>query len=183
MLLPAAVSLAVLGALGLFLRRSFVGRAIAAVAQDREALRLLAIDPVRIRRVAFGLSIALAALAGGALVVVQAVDPWSGEVFIGRVFAIVIMGGLASLSGTVLAALIFGVVEKSDCHGLRPFVVPGRRLRSLAIGACRASGRPIRPHGVTSVSTARFWLSINAAAFLLVLGLRVVGNEYVFFAG
>jgi len=111
MLLPAAVALVVLAALGLFLRRSFVGRAIVAVAQDREALRLLAIDPVRIRRVAFGLSIALAALAGGALVVVQAVDPWSGEVFIGRVFAIVIMGGMASLSGCVLAALIFGVVE------------------------------------------------------------------------
>ena len=111
MLVPAVVALVVLAVLGMFLRRSFVGRAITAVAQDREALRLLAIDPVRIRRVAFGLSIALAALAGGAVVVVQAVDPWSGDVFIGRVFAIVIMGGMASLSGCVLAALIFGMVE------------------------------------------------------------------------
>ncbi len=111
MLLPAALSLAVLGALGLWLHRSFTGRAILAVAQDREALRLLAIDPVRIRRIAFGLSVALAGLAGGALVVVQAVDPWSGEVFIGRVFAIVIMGGMASLGGTVAAALIFGGIE------------------------------------------------------------------------
>jgi branched-chain amino acid transport system permease protein len=111
MLVPALVAFAAIGALVLYLRHSFTGRAIAAVAQDREALRLLAIDPVRIKRLAFGISIAFAALAGGALVVVQPVDAWSGHVFIGRVFAIVIMGGLSSLGGCVLAALLFGVVE------------------------------------------------------------------------
>lgn len=111
MLVPAVVSLLAIGALVLFLRRTFTGRAISAVAQDREALRLLAINPVRIKRLAFGISIALASLAGGALVVVQPVDAWSGHVFIGRVFAVVILGGLASLPGCVLAALAFGVIE------------------------------------------------------------------------
>ncbi len=111
MLVPGAAALAAIGALGLFLRRSFTGRAVAAVAQDPEALRLLAIDPVRIKRLAFGISVAFAGLAGGALVVVQPVDPWAGHIFIGRVFAIVIMGGMASLSGCVLAALAFGVAE------------------------------------------------------------------------
>jgi branched-chain amino acid transport system permease protein len=111
MAIPGAVSLIAIAALGLFLRRSFLGRAIAAVAQDREALRFLAINPVRIKRAAFGISVALAAVAGGALVVVQPVDPQSGQVFIGRVFAIVIMGGMASLRGCVLAALLFGIVE------------------------------------------------------------------------
>ena len=50
-------------------------------------------------------------MAGGALVVVQPVDPSSGQIFIGRVFAIVIMGGMASLTGMVSAAMLFGVVE------------------------------------------------------------------------
>ena len=111
MLVPAAMSLVMIAGLLLFLKRSFLGRAVAAVAQDSEALRFMGIDPVRIKRLAFGISTGFAALAGGALVVVQPVDPNSGQVFIGRVFAIVIMGGLGSLSGCVIAALVFGVIE------------------------------------------------------------------------
>lgn len=111
MLIPALLSIAAIGALILYLRRSFTGLAIAAVAQDAEALRLMAVDPVRIKRLAFGISIALAAVAGGALVVVQPVEPNSGQIFIGRVFAICIMGGMGSLSGCIMAAFLFGVVE------------------------------------------------------------------------
>jgi branched-chain amino acid transport system permease protein len=111
MLVPAVGALAAIGALILYLRHTFTGRAIAAVAQDPEALRLLAINPERIKRLAFGISVVFAGLAGGALVVVQPIDPWSGHVFIGRVFAIVIMGGMASLTGCVLAGLAFGVAE------------------------------------------------------------------------
>jgi branched-chain amino acid transport system permease protein len=111
MLVPGLVSLAAILALMVWLKRSFTGRAISAVAQDPQALRLLAIDPIRIKRLAFGISVALAGLAGGALVVVQPVDPWAGHVFIGRVFAICIMGGMGSLGGCILAALFFGVLE------------------------------------------------------------------------
>jgi branched-chain amino acid transport system permease protein len=111
MLAPALLALAALGALYLYLRRSFTGLAVAAVAQDAEALRLMAVDPVRIKRLAFGISVALASIAGGALVVVQPVEPSSGQIFIGRVFAICIMGGMASLPGCLIAALLFGVVE------------------------------------------------------------------------
>ena len=111
MLVPSLLAMAAIGALWLFLQRSFTGLAIAAVAQDAEALRLMAIDPVRIKRVAFGISLALASIAGGALVVVQPIDPSTHQVFIGRVFAICIMGGMASLPGCILAALLFGVVE------------------------------------------------------------------------
>ncbi|MBX9700270.1 MAG: branched-chain amino acid ABC transporter permease [Acetobacteraceae bacterium] len=111
MLVPAVLAIGVVAALILWLRNSFTGLAIAAVAQDAEALRLMAVNPVRIKRLAFGISVALAAMAGGALVVVQPVEPSSGQIFIGRVFAIVIMGGMASLPGMVTAALLFGVVE------------------------------------------------------------------------
>lgn len=111
MLVPALLALAAIGVLYLYLQRSFTGLAIAAVAQDAEALRLMAVDPVRIKRLAFGISVALASVAGGALVVVQPVDPSSGQIFIGRVFAICIMGGMASLPGCIVAALLFGVME------------------------------------------------------------------------
>jgi branched-chain amino acid transport system permease protein len=111
MLMPALLAMAAIGALYVFLQRSFTGLAIAAVAQDPEALRLMAVDPVRIKRMAFGISVALASVAGGALVVVQPIDPSTHHVFIGRVFAICIMGGMASLPGCILAALLFGVVE------------------------------------------------------------------------
>jgi len=111
MLIPALVSMAAIGLLWLFLQRTFIGLAIAAVAQDAQALRLMAVDPVRIKRLAFGISIAFAGLAGGALVVVQPIEPSSHHVFIGRVFAICIMGGMASLSGCIMAAFLFGVVE------------------------------------------------------------------------
>lgn len=142
MLAPAAASFAGIGALALFLRRTFPGRAIAAVAQDREALRLLAIDPVRIKRLAFGISIAMATLAGGALAVVQPVDPQSGHVFIGRVFAIVIMGGLSSLGGCVVTALAFGVLENVTATFYGPSWSP-----AVAFG-CLLLVLAIRPQGL-----------------------------------
>jgi len=111
MVVPAAASLATLAAVFVFLKASFLGRAIAAVSQDREALRLMAVDPVRVKTVAFALSFALAALAGGALIVIQPVNAASGRIFIGRLFAIVIIGGLGSLPGTLVAGLLFGVIE------------------------------------------------------------------------
>ncbi len=146
MLVPATLALVVIGLLFLYLRRSFTGLAIAAVAQDAEALRLMAVNPVRIKRLAFGLSVALAALAGGALVVVQPVDPSSGQVFIGRVFAIVIMGGMASLSGCVLAALAFGVMENltATFYGpsWSPAVAFGWLLLVLAVRPQGLFGKP-----------------------------------------
>ena len=55
LLVPCLVSLAMIGALQLFLSRTFIGRAVQAVAQDPLALRLMAADPSRIKRIAFGL--------------------------------------------------------------------------------------------------------------------------------
>jgi branched-chain amino acid transport system permease protein len=120
LVVPAAASLAAFAGLSIFLKATFLGRAIAAVSQDQEALRLMAVDPVRVKTVAFALSVALAGLAGGALVVIQPVDSASGRLFIGRLFAIVIMGGLGSLPGTLIAGLLFGVIEDMTATFLGP---------------------------------------------------------------
>jgi branched-chain amino acid transport system permease protein len=111
MLVPCVLSLLMVALLQMFLTRTFLGRAIMAVSQDQLALRLMAVNPVRIKRIAFAISIATASVAGAFLIVIQPVEPSVGREYIGRVFAICVLGGLQSLPGTVIAAMILGVVE------------------------------------------------------------------------
>ena len=87
------------GALQLFVTRTFIGRAIMAVSQDQLALQLMAVDPIRIKRIAFGISIATASIAGALLIIIQPVEPSVGREYIGRVFAICVLGGLRQPAG------------------------------------------------------------------------------------
>jgi branched-chain amino acid transport system permease protein len=111
MLVPFAAALTMTAAVHLYLAHTFTGRAILAVAQDRLALRLIGADPVKIKQLAFGLSIATTALAGALLIVIGPVEPSMNRLYIGRVFAIVVLGGMGSIGGTLTAALILGVAE------------------------------------------------------------------------
>ena len=125
MLVPCLVSLAMFAALQIFLSRTFIGRAVMAVSQDPQALQLMAVDPTRIKRIAFGISIATASMAGAFLIIIQPVIPSVGRDYIGRIFAICVLGGLGSLPGTLIAALLLGVHRK---HHRRRFTArPGRR--------------------------------------------------------
>jgi branched-chain amino acid transport system permease protein len=108
---PFAVSLVMLGCVHLYLTKTFTGRAILGVSEDQLALRIVAINPDRIKSLAFALSIATAGIAGSLLVVVQPIEPFAGREFIGRVFAICVLGGMGSLPGTLIAAIFLGVVE------------------------------------------------------------------------
>jgi branched-chain amino acid transport system permease protein len=111
MLIPALVSILLIVVLQLYLTHTFIGRAIMAVSQDQIALQLMAANPIRIKRIAFGISIATAALAGAFLIVIQPVEPSVGREYIGRVFAICVLGGMGSLPGTLIAAMLLGTVE------------------------------------------------------------------------
>jgi len=111
MLVPCVASLVLFGAIELFVTRTFLGRAIMAVSQDQLALQLMAVDPIRIKRIAFGISIATAAVAGALLIIIQPVEPSVGREYIGRVFAICVLGGLGSMPGTLIAAMLLGIVE------------------------------------------------------------------------
>jgi branched-chain amino acid transport system permease protein len=145
MLVPCLVSLLLIASLQVFLTRSFVGRAIMAVAQDQLALRLMAADPIRVKRIAFAISIATAALAGAFLIVIQPVEPSVGREYIGRVFAICVLGGMGSLPGTVIAAMLLGVVESitSTFYGpsWSPAVAFGFLLLTLAFRPAGLLGR------------------------------------------
>ena len=111
MLVPCVLALVMFGLIQLFLSRTFTGRAIMAVSQDPLALRLMSVDPIRIKRIAFGISVATASVAGALLIVIQPVEPSVGREFIGRVFAIAVLGGLGSLPGTVIGAMLLGIME------------------------------------------------------------------------
>lgn len=111
MLIPFLASVLLLVGLHLFFTRTFTGRAIQAVAQDKFALQLMGASPVKVKRIAFGLSTATAALAGAFLIILQPVEPSMGRDYIGRIFAICVLGGIGSLPGTFVAAVIIGVAE------------------------------------------------------------------------
>jgi branched-chain amino acid transport system permease protein len=145
MLIPCLMSLLMLALLQLFLSRTFIGRAIMAVAQDQLALKLMAADPIRIKRIAFGISIATAAMAGAFLIVIQPVEPSIGREYIGRVFAICVLGGLGSLPGTLLAAMLLGIVESFTATFYGPSWAPavsfGILLLTLAFRPAGLLGR------------------------------------------
>jgi branched-chain amino acid transport system permease protein len=145
MLIPCLVSLLLVAALQLYLTRTFIGRAIMAVAQDQLALRLMAADPVRIKRIAFGISIATAALAGAFLIIIQPIEPSVGREYIGRVFAICVLGGLGSLPGTLIAAMLLGIVESITATFYGPSWAPavafGLLLLTLAFRPAGLLGR------------------------------------------
>jgi branched-chain amino acid transport system permease protein len=144
-LVPFLVSLLLITVLQLILTRTFIGRAIMAVAQDQLALRLMAVDPVRIKRIAFGISIATASLAGAFLIIIQPVEPSVGREYIGRVFAICVLGGMGSLPGTVIAAMLLGIVESLTATFYGPSWAPavsfGFLLLTLAVRPAGLLGR------------------------------------------
>jgi branched-chain amino acid transport system permease protein len=144
-LVPCLVSLVLTAGLQIFLTRSFLGRAVMAVAQDQLALRLLAVDPIKIKRIAFGISIATASLAGAFLIIIQPVEPSVGREYIGRIFAICVLGGMGSLPGTVIAAMLLGIVESltSTFYGpsWAPAVSFGFLLLTLAVRPAGLLGR------------------------------------------
>ena len=111
LLLPFLIGGAMILGLTFWMRATFTGQAIAAVAQDATALQIIGADPQKIRRIAFAIGLATAALAGALLLVTVPIQPSSGREFIGRMFAVVVLGGLTSLRGTLVAALLLGVAE------------------------------------------------------------------------
>ena len=111
MLVAFAVAAALTILLTLYLSRTFMGRAIRAVAQDQEALRLMGANPIKIKQWAFGIATAVLGIAGALLIIVAPVDPTLDRAYIGRTFCVVVMAGLGSMSGTLVAAIILGVAE------------------------------------------------------------------------
>jgi branched-chain amino acid transport system permease protein len=113
-------------ALGLFLMlyllidRTDFGLALQATAEDRDAAMLVGIRPQRMYAVAWGLGSALVAVAGVILANFFSVYPQAGLSFTVLAYAIVALGGFGSILGTLLAALLVGVVQSVTAAYLPP---------------------------------------------------------------
>lgn len=111
LLVPMLVGLILTFGIMVFMQRTFVGRAILAVSQDPGALQLVGGSPIKVKEVAFGIAMATAIIAGALLIIIQPIEPSIGREYIGRVFAICVLGGMTSLTGTVVAAMLMGIAE------------------------------------------------------------------------
>lgn len=110
-LTAAVVCILVLISLLYLLNRTWTGRALRAVSQDREAAAIAGIDPNRMNMLAFALGGMIAALAGAMLVQAFSWLPQVGAIPAMRSFVIVVLGGLGSLPGAFLGGIVVGLVE------------------------------------------------------------------------
>jgi branched-chain amino acid transport system permease protein len=145
LVVPFAVSVAMVLAVQAFLTRTFFGRAVLAVAQDPLALRLMGVRTYRVKELAFALSIATAGVAGAFLIVIQPVQPAIGREYIGLVFAVCVLGGMGSIWGTLVGAFILGLAESFTSTFFGPSWAPavsfGLLLGTLAVRPSGIFGR------------------------------------------
>lgn len=94
-----------------YLRRSMFGTAVRGLSQDRATAALMGINVKRAYIITFGVSAALAGIAGALIAPIYTATPAIGFQFILPAFAVVILGGLGSISGAFFGGLIIGLVE------------------------------------------------------------------------
>lgn len=137
LVVPFLVSVALVAALHTLFVSTFFGRSVLAVAQDSTALRLMGVNPVRVKEFAFALSIVTAGIAGALLIVIQPVHPAVGREFIILVFAVCVLGGMGSIWGTLFAAFVLGLAESLTSTFFGPSWAPavsfGLLLMTLAL--------------------------------------------------
>lgn len=107
----SAMSVIALTGLFLFLWRARTGRAIRATIQDRKAAQLVGVNVDRISAIAFATGMATAAAAGAMISVLTAFNPTSDLLWVQKLLSVVVLGGMQSLKGLVVAALILGIAE------------------------------------------------------------------------
>ena len=110
-LIAFLVALASILLLYVFLKFTFTGKALRAIAEDNTVARLMGIKVERLYLLAFGLGAAFTGLGGILLIPFSAVYPTVGVPFTLLAFIVVVLGGLGSMGGTFLAGLFIGVVE------------------------------------------------------------------------
>jgi len=107
----AGVAMAAFAGLYLVLRHTQFGRAMRAIAQNREAALMIGIRPRTVARNAVVLAAGLCGLAGAAISPIQLVTPYMGQFLIFKAFALVIIGGLGNIPGAIVAAIALGLIE------------------------------------------------------------------------
>jgi len=115
-LLDFIAAIAVMLFLREFLKRTYLGRAIRAAAQDRKAAHLMGINTDRVYAFTFAIALAFAAIAGIFLGLTFPFTPVSGMSFLIIALGVVVLGGLGSIVGTFVAGIIFGLAQTLGGH-------------------------------------------------------------------
>jgi branched-chain amino acid transport system permease protein len=150
--LQRVLILAVAGAILLgtwfLLYRTRLGLAIRATANDLEVASLMGMDVHRVAMLTVAISVALAAIAGVAVAPVFVVDPFMWLAPLVTVLAIVVLGGLGSIKGSVIGALIIGYVE-----AITVFALPqGAFLKGAVSLSIMVVVLLVRPEGLFGVA-------------------------------
>jgi branched-chain amino acid transport system permease protein len=129
-LIPFGISILAMLGLYLFLTRTFMGTAIRAVAQDRDAMALMGADPRRVYVVTSAVGGLMAGIAGALLVFQYAVHPFFGGQFGPLTFMICVLGGLGNMVGAFVASFLMseiisiaGVIWSTEMGYVIAFVV------------------------------------------------------------
>jgi len=146
-LIAFVYAIAILLGVLVFLRTTFMGRAIEAVSQDLVAARLMGIDPNRVFLMTFGLGIALTGIAGGVLMPSFYAFPSVGSFFVLVSFVVVVLGGLGSVTGTIVGGILLGLVETGV-----GYVAPD--LKEATHFVLLILLLAVRPHGLLGVKGA-----------------------------
>jgi branched-chain amino acid transport system permease protein len=109
--IAAVSSLGIIGLLWRFLSKTKTGKAIRAVSDDREVAMILGVNVTRSSMISFGVGVALVGAAGSLLASVYPVYPSSGWKALLTAFVVVVLGGMGSLKGSVVAGLLYGLIE------------------------------------------------------------------------
>ncbi len=97
--------------LHVLLKSTYLGKAIRAVTQNRDAALLSGVNADRISATAFGLGTAFAGIAGGMLSTLMAFTPDFGRSFLLKAFCIIVLGGMESITGVAIGALVLAALE------------------------------------------------------------------------
>jgi branched-chain amino acid transport system permease protein len=110
-IIGAGLSIAAFTGLYGLLKFTQFGRAMRAIAQNREAAMMVGIKPRHVARNAVVLAAALCGLAGAALAPIQLLHPGMGQAIIFKAFALIVIGGLGNMTGAVVVAVALGLIE------------------------------------------------------------------------
>ena len=113
----SALTIALLYALMKF---TITGKALRAVAQDRETAGLMGINPNQLIMLTFVIASALAGMSGAMLGPILVLTPFAGTTVIVKAFAIVIIGGFGNVEGTIIAGLVVGLIESYTTQLINP---------------------------------------------------------------
>lgn len=129
-------------ALWLFLRHTWIGRAMRATAQDRMAASLVGVDPARMIQLAFALGAGLTAFGGAVVLPYITVSPGIGGQFVVLMFTVVVLGGLGNVGGALVGGLVAGVIQSVSV-----LVFP-IQLQNLVLFVVFVAVLAVRPQGL-----------------------------------